>query len=286
MTQQINETNRSYPVVERMTVTPDLATKWLEGRNANNRKISDAHVVRLAQDMTDGNWQLTHMGIAFDRDGVLIDGQHRLWAVVMSGKSVDMHVWRNLSQKSILAIDNGRTRTMADILKLSGENGDVNSYQIATLRAMLSGMGSPITFSPVQMQEHLKVHQRAIDFAMEILPHTSANRGISDSITRAVIARAYYSVNEFNLRDFCEKLTTGIISGPSESVLVALRTFLSTQRCGTYHQRRTKYRKFERVLRSWLDGRNPSKITMANTELFPLPQEVDSNAKTDCTSGS
>jgi hypothetical protein len=175
---------------------------------------------------------------------------------------------------------------MADILKLSGENGDVNSYQIATLRAMFSGMGASVAFSPSQMQQFLKIHHQAIDFAMKILPHTTANRGISDSITRAVIARAYYSVNEFNLRDFCEKLTTGIISGPNESVLVALRTFLSTQRCGTYHQRRTKYRKFERVLRSWLDGRNPSKITMANTELFPLPQEVENDATADCASGS
>jgi hypothetical protein len=150
---------------------------------------------------------------------------------------------------------------------------------------MPSGMGAPISFSPVQMQEHLRFTSGRL-----ILPwkpaHTTANRGISDSITRAVIARAYYSVNEFNLRDFCEKLTTGILSGPSESVLVALRMFLSTHRCGTYHHRRTKYRKFERVLRSWLDGRNPSKIAMATYELFPLPQEVDSNAETDCTSGS
>jgi hypothetical protein len=40
-----------------MTVTPDLATKWLEGKNANNRKISDKHVARLARDMTQGNWR-------------------------------------------------------------------------------------------------------------------------------------------------------------------------------------------------------------------------------------
>ena len=153
-------------------------------------------------------------------------------------------------------------------------------------RLLLTGMGPQVVLSPSQARKLLAINRDAIDFAMEILPHTTANRGISDSITRAVIARAYYSVNEFNLRDFCEKLTTGIISGPSESVLVALRMFLSTQRCGTYHQRRTKYWKFERVLRSWLDGRNPSKIAMATYELFPLPQEVDSNAETDCTSGS
>jgi hypothetical protein len=225
--------------------------------------------------MTDDNWQLTHMGIAFDRDGVLIDGQHRLWAVVMSGKSVEMHVWRNLSQESLLAIDNGRTRTMADILKLAGGSGDVDSYQVATLRAMVTGMGKPVVLSPSQAQKLLAVHSRAIAFAMEHIPHTSASRGIGDSITRAVIARATYSVNEYNLRDFCEKLVDGIITDSRESMMVLLRQYLLMETGTTLRHRKMKYARLERALRSWLDGRNPSRLIATTYELFPLPEETE-----------
>ena len=38
----------------------------------------------IARDMKAGHWRLTHQGIAFDPAGVLIDGQHRLWAIVES----------------------------------------------------------------------------------------------------------------------------------------------------------------------------------------------------------
>lgn len=45
-----------------------------------------------ARDMQDGNWQLTHQGILLGKNGIVIDGQHRLHAVVLSGCSVQMMV--------------------------------------------------------------------------------------------------------------------------------------------------------------------------------------------------
>jgi len=45
--------------------------------------------------MKAGRWKLTHVGIAFDINNVLQDGQHRLWAVVFSGRTVEMSVTFN-----------------------------------------------------------------------------------------------------------------------------------------------------------------------------------------------
>ena len=78
ITTQQPQTTKNVPTVERINITPDMALRWLETTNTNNRKVSEKHVHRLARDMTDGKWRLTHVGIAFDPNGTLLDGQHRL----------------------------------------------------------------------------------------------------------------------------------------------------------------------------------------------------------------
>ena len=262
------------PVVERVVVTPDQALEWLEKTNTNNRKVSDKHVQRLARDMTDGKWVLTHAGIAFDPEGTLLDGQHRLWAICFSGVAIEMFVWRNVHPESMMAIDCGKPRTMADILNIAGENGDVCSYRLAALRAMLGGFANPPLLSPSETSEALRRHQDAIGFALAQLPTVVSARGVNTATTRAVVARAYYSVDRAMLKDFCRKLTTGIVTSADEGVVVLLRQHLQENRGSSYGQRMQRYGKVQRVLSAWLKGDNPSRLYPASGEQFPLPEEV------------
>ena len=263
------------PFTERMMVTPDQAIHWLENTNTNNRKISDKHVQRLSRDMTEGKWMLTHDGIAFGPDGTLLDGQHRLWAICMSGVSVEMFVWRNVDPQSMMAIDCGKTRSMADILNIAGENGEVSNHHLAALRAMFAGYGNPPILSPAETSQMLRVHHDAIDFAVSNLPTVTSARGVNIATTRAVVARAYYTVEHNLLRDFCRKLTTGILTSPDEGVIVALRLHLIVNRGGSFSHRVQRYGKVQRVLSAWLQGDNPSRIYPVSIEQFPLPEEVN-----------
>lgn len=95
------------PTVELVDVTPDRAATWLEQTNRRNRKIKESVVVQYARDMRDDKWILTHQGIAFSPDDILLDGQHRLWAIVESGRTVPMYVWRNVTDEAMLVIDSG-----------------------------------------------------------------------------------------------------------------------------------------------------------------------------------
>lgn len=72
-------------------VTPKLAERWLQN-NGKNRNLSMHHAKRLAAQMSLGNWSLNGQTISFDEQGRLLDGQHRLTAIVLSGISVDMAV--------------------------------------------------------------------------------------------------------------------------------------------------------------------------------------------------
>jgi len=264
----------SEPTVERMVIDPDQALKWLETVNTNNRKVSDVHVRRFSRDMTEGKWRLKHEAIAFDSDGTLIDGQHRLWAIVESGVSVETFVWHNVDPASMIVIGGGKTRSMADILNIAGENGDVGHHRLAALRAMLGGFGNPPLLSSSETSEALRRHHDAIEFALAQLPTVVSARGVNTATTRAVVARSYYSVDHTTLKDFCRKLTTGIVTSADEGMVVLLRQHLQENRGSSYSQRMQRYGKVQRALSAWLKGENPTRLYPASGEQFPLPEEV------------
>lgn len=103
-----------------MLVTPALAAEWLKS-NLNNRAVSVPAVRALAATITDGRWVTTHQGIAFDRDGTLIDGQHRLHAIALAGLPVTMEVTSGLDRSAVDAIDYGGrgTRRVIDIMRIA-----------------------------------------------------------------------------------------------------------------------------------------------------------------------
>src|SRR5579859_2761229 len=103
---------------ETVLVTPEIARQWLT-LNVVNRPVSMRNVEAIAWDIKHGKWRLTHQGIAFNRDLQLIDGQHRLHAVVVANAVVPMRVSYNIDGDYYAPIDTGRARTVAHVLNLS-----------------------------------------------------------------------------------------------------------------------------------------------------------------------
>jgi hypothetical protein len=103
----------------RETVTPQMAEQWL-GRNRRNRNVRPAAVTRYARDMAAGDWLYTGEAIKFDTNGNLIDGQHRLHAVVEADCPVEMEIVRDLDIATQDIMDTGMKRTHGDMLALHG----------------------------------------------------------------------------------------------------------------------------------------------------------------------
>lgn len=115
---QRQEQSKAFPSLhtELMHVTPELAARWLADHNAGNRSISK-HIVRnYAAEMAAGNWKLTHQGPAFDDTGRLIDGQHRLAAVVESRVSIPMHVTFGADPETFTVLDIGYKRQAGHLI--------------------------------------------------------------------------------------------------------------------------------------------------------------------------
>ena len=107
------------PTASVVMVDPDTARRWLS-RNEANRSLRGSQVSKYARDMAAGRWQLTGAPIQFAADGRLLDGQHRLAAIVKAKVTVAMFVVRGLPAAAQAYMDTGAKRTVADQLSIAG----------------------------------------------------------------------------------------------------------------------------------------------------------------------
>lgn len=132
-----------------VNVTPTMAQKWLRECNTHNRTISQAFVKSYAQDMRNHAWGFTHQGIAFDDSNTLVDGQHRLLAVIEAGETVPMLVTTGLPKthkngvllETIDLVDRGRARRVGQQLQLSHgyKHGNMTAAAAKTIAEMCCG---------------------------------------------------------------------------------------------------------------------------------------------------
>lgn len=103
-------------------VSPQIAASWLQFNRPENRRMSQRQVTMLAATMLAGEYLLTHQPIAFDAFGRLIDGQHRLAAVVQSGVSVQMWVIIGADPETFGVVDTGLARRPTQFLRVKHSN--------------------------------------------------------------------------------------------------------------------------------------------------------------------
>lgn len=113
-------------------VTPEKAVEYLT-KNTQNRRLDMFHVRKLAKEMTSGNWINNGDSIRFNSEGELIDGQHRLNAVVRAGVSVDMIVITDIEDPNAFkTIDtNGKPRNVGQVLGLMGVKNNTLASSVA-----------------------------------------------------------------------------------------------------------------------------------------------------------
>jgi hypothetical protein len=144
-------------------VTPKLAGQWLKA-NFVNRKVSDDVVMAYARDMRNGVWAPTHQGVAFNDRNELIDGQHRLYAIVACGLTIKMMVTVGLPSQingkemtTMDCVDRGRTRSVADQLKI--QHKMANGTVIAGMCAVLSNICCEMRTRRLSVGQTLEIYR-------------------------------------------------------------------------------------------------------------------------------
>lgn len=99
-------------------ITPEIAKEYLKFNKAN-RPLSKTTVLYFAEQMKKGLWKLNGEAICFAEGGMLVNGQHRLNAIVQSDCPIKTFVVRGVSTDSFATYDTGRGRTASDIFAIS-----------------------------------------------------------------------------------------------------------------------------------------------------------------------
>lgn len=101
-------------------VTPGQASEWLSKNNTMNRTMRDSKVNAYARDMVNGAWKFNGDSIRFAEDGTLLDGQHRLAAIIRANVTVPFIVVWGLPREAQDTMDIGAHRALRDQLHLKG----------------------------------------------------------------------------------------------------------------------------------------------------------------------
>lgn len=100
-------------------VTPDMAKEWMKS-NTSNRPLSQATVKRFIGAMQRGEWMLNGEAICFDIKGNLVNGQHRLTAILQSNITVPLVLVWNVPEGAFATYDSGKKRTSAEVFATKG----------------------------------------------------------------------------------------------------------------------------------------------------------------------
>lgn len=159
--------------VELVSLTPELASEWLLS-NTHNRNLRQRVILAYAADMAAGNWQWNGESIKFAEDGALLDGQHRLAAIVEAGVTIPMLVVRGLPSQTQDTVDGGAKRTFSDVLGLRGERS--NSMLAAITRRVTTWemgarkVGTKVKYTPTtsQLLQTLEKYPDLRDIAVSV----------------------------------------------------------------------------------------------------------------------
>lgn len=220
------------------SISPTRASEYLK-RNKTNRPLKDGLVEQYALDMRKGHWLLNHQGIAFDTHGHLIDGQHRLRAVELSGSTIPFMVTTGLPVAvenglkvfTMDTVDRGKLRSIGDqlVLRHGCTNGNLTAAAIQTIGIIaLNGQRPRLTVPTATAI--LDLYRREVECAVE---NRSSEVGIRSSVFVGAIAFAL-KTDRAKVQEFYTLITSGegLYKSGATSSAYALRKFLCSTDLG------------------------------------------------------
>jgi hypothetical protein len=194
-------------------ISPAKAAEMLDA-NTTNRPLSRTVVRGFAEAMSRGDWMVTHQGIAFDVNGVLVDGQHRLAAIVEADVPVEMMVFTEVDEGTFDVLDTGKRRNAADVLAIEGEKSAtmlaamVRTVWLYENRPDLNWSGGAAAVTNHQIVQTLEQHPKLRDY-VAVGEQVAAATGMIKSAAGA----ASYLTSRVTRRAEHDQWLEGIIDG-------------------------------------------------------------------------
>lgn len=218
-------------------ITPSIAAEYLKKNMPLNRRINSSRVETYADDIRRGGWKLNGESICFNEKGELIDGQHRLLAIIKAGVPAEISVIRGVGN-DIALFDRGANRTETQILRMRNDVAfKPSSSIIASIKLYLSityGKQDNRAWSSTAIVEFVNTFASLLQKVHEITEVTSSRYTSTPVNTKkacvqvAVMGALMMSEEPEKLVRFFDIFRTGLYENDKETSAIVLRNdFLS-----------------------------------------------------------
>lgn len=269
-------------------ITPEHAASILE-KNTNNRPIKAQKLLALKRDLKNGNFKLTHQGIAIDWNGNLIDGQHRLKAIAESGITAYMYVTYDCDPDIFNVIDCGAVRNPCDVLKTLGATNYStvasgarlvlwahNRYSIYA-SAFTKTAKKTFTASNVDISDFYVNNKELLERAAS---HAKKLHYLSSFLTVSALTAFFFLVEErqnnyIEAFEFMERIAKGA-NLESGSVELAVSKFLSLRYTDLRGYKKGEYMLavYIKAYNRYLDGDSMLQFRLGNVDPLPFVTEI------------
>jgi hypothetical protein len=279
------------PEHEVILVTPPIAALWLS-QNPRNRSLRRHKIEEYATAMREGKWnfdgQPIRRGVTEEGKEIVLDGQHRLNAILESETSQLMSVWRFIKIDAQDTMDIGLKRSAGDSLKMRGEKytaalAGVLAMTLRWTRGVRAGNLTVNTgIGTVQIQDQLQFLDAHPDIRDGVIIGQRVRTAVGGRVPISVLGTAHFLFSNLG-DDMCEEQTTqffgtlesgeGLLEG---SPILALRNQWIRSARDKINTHQSYY--LAQIIKAWnmyRDGESAQRVILkhgaSNPETFPEP---------------
>lgn len=246
---------------QRLVVIDPAQAAAIMARNVDNRPLKKVTVEHYARVIASGHWHLTHQGMAMDTRGVLQDGQHRLQACIDADMPIEVSFYVGCPVSNFKAIDEGRNRTVADLL---GKDGEIDVTMLSTTTRLVAACreSNPRAFMRIKLPNEVlyDAFKGDPERLREVIKWGRGNAQEAKVVGSALSAARYliFDANGWD-NNFVEAYFAGLVSqtkGESRMLLdrddprLLLRRYFTNRREGG-QRRMAALEQMALVVRTW-----------------------------------
>jgi len=204
--------NESVLSIDVEYISPEKAKLYLAKNFSDNRKFSEKNLRKHVQSMVNGDWTISTDCIGFDNHGRLINGQHRLTAVVQSETTQPFIVVRNLPSSVAQVLDLGKKRMMHERLTIAGNYMNINVCSVVrnTLTNYTSNFVGTVQYTDPNHDNFVyKIYTKHSEF-FDLLAEKNL---IKPSFFAAAAAKIYAEMPQIAAEHARSKYAPGFVHG-------------------------------------------------------------------------
>jgi len=245
-------------------MTPEKAKELLD-INVRNRSINQRLVNRIAGDISRGKWQVNGETIKVSSTNKLLDGQHRLSAIIKSGMPCHLWVVEGLDDNCHATIDSGLPRGAHHTLQTESiQNASLLASAIALIKKIENKeIATSKRASNIDILDDYRKDPEGLNAAARFITGRSWLKRYAGN---SVACACYYIASKLSksqASEFFEKLASG--AGLDEgSPILTCRNFMIKQRemRGIAEVgRQLKFQTYQVIAKCWNAYREGSKLS-------------------------